>query len=325
VLDAILGGDKIDDAVAAESTWKGILDDTMKPRGISELQHIDTERAKLPEFELDIKNELVRARALADTYLQKLPDLDTKLINDADWNVSQRDRELTLSDSTCVDDAIREVCKFVACGYTADYDGIATRARADAEVANIAAYREACDLANRYNTRVGAHTRMNIRLQTRSQFLLSSSVNRESERVSAWKMNEDMRFKHADKLESIRLGRRKLSVEYDQQADKIWADRWAVYYKLHNDHDTAANEMSKERWAAYSESALKSMREGGEMLAAAAQAYQFLAASIRASSKQGGMSIGGIAASLAAVLGVFNGSCEKSLLGVYSRPQNCCP
>jgi hypothetical protein len=66
------------------------------------------------------------------------------------------------------------------------------------------------------------------------------------------------------------------------------------------------------------------------MYAAAAQAYQSLAASIRATAKQsgGGGGIAGLMAQLAVVYQMFSGGCDPiniPLLGqFYPRPQNCC-
>jgi hypothetical protein len=146
----------------------------------------------------------------------------------------------------------------------------------------------------------------------------------------------------------------KTSLEYDSMRDKIAENRWGAHARLSFDQDAAARNaidvrwknianlyldqtkmadvVSQNRWTAYNESALKSLREGGEMLASAAQAYQFLAASIRQTAKQGGGGggVAGAIATLAFALPLFSGSCDKAggaigaLMDFFPRPQNCC-
>lgn len=467
LFDALLGGDGLADAEAAQNTWKGLLDNTMKPRGESELARVDSERAKLPTFEADLSGQLTDYRGKADTYFGKLspfetdlstqlPDYrrkgaveyadlaghDTDLDSERDANRGEattqygklpvyeadllehlnqyreradivwgrldplndkinaeideyRDKatdEFDYSNVTCLDDAIDKLCEFVGCGYTPDYQGIATRARADAEVRSLAAYQEACRTGNRYNTRRSQTALLNIRLATSSAALIATAKGREDERQNAVKTNHEWRFSHAKFLEDARMGRRRLSMDYDKlaldnlrerwkafaeqnlafdgRADDISRERWRSYVDLHLRKDETANsisterwkslwnsyqthmtqgdklaelgwqraaklyldmdgradDISRERWKAYMESAFKSFQLGGEMLAAAMQAYQAFAASVRATSKQsgGGGGVAGLMAQLTVVAGIFSGKCGEGPLGVLGRPQNCC-
>lgn len=314
LLDALMGGDNIGQATDAEAKWKDILDGHMKSRGQSEIARADTERNKLPTFETDLSSQLTDYRAKADDYFLKLDPMNSIIYDEIVEQRRKSDDEYLLSNGTCVNDAINALCKFVVCGYTPDYSGIATRARADAEVASAAQLQEACSIGNRYNTRAAANRVLDIRMGMHSIALANTAKQREEERQFSWKTNEDMRFKHANWLEDTRTKRRELSLKYDTLAIKTAEQRWADFAKEHMTLDGNADATSNGRWEAYSKSGFQSFREGGEMLAAAAQAYQFLSASIRATAKQGGGGggIAGALASIAAVLTIFNGTSTPS-------------
>lgn len=466
LFDALLGGDGVSEAEDAQSSWKAIVDD-MKGRGLSELDRVPTERAKLGTFESDLAAQLTDYRAKADaqfgkltpyetdsdnqrldyrtkadghfaqtdghdadldglrdanradanTYwgklavyetdlLEKLQEyreranimwgkldpMDVKIQAEIDEQRQKSDDEFDLSNITCIDDAIEKLCEYVGCGYTPDYQGIATRARADAEIKALKLYNEACRVGNRYNTRRTTAALLDIRLATSSAAIIATSVGREKERQYAFDTNLKMRNDHATFLEKTRLGRRELSIKYDEmamralterwqsfakmmmdkdaRADQIATDRWTSYVKLHMDKDRDAtaisserwkslwnafitedgladklsadswqrfaklyldlenngDKISTERWKSYAESAFKSFELGGQMYAAAAQAYQALAASIRATAKQtgGGGGVAGLLAQLTVVAGIFSGKCEAGPFGILGRPQNCC-
>jgi hypothetical protein len=322
LLDALMGGDSISGATDAEAKWKDILDNTMKTKGQSEIARADTERNKLPTFENDLSAQLSDYRAKADEYYLKLDPLNTILMDEVAEQRRKSDDEYLLSNGTCVNDAITALCQFVACGYTPDYTGIATRAKADAEVAAATQFQEACGLGNRYNTRLATNRMLDIRMSTHSIALANTAKLRETERQFMWKTNEDMRFKHANWLEDTRVKRRDLSIRYDAQAIKTTEQRWVDFAKEHITLDGNADATSNGRWEAYSKSGFQSFREGGEMLAAAAQAYQFLSASIRATAKQGGNGggIAGALASIAAVLTIFNGKSTDVSIGGMTLP-----
>lgn len=427
LIDAVLGGDGVSDAADAEAKWKDLLDNVMKARGTSEINRVDSERAKLPDFEADLKaqlteyrqradalwpllaplhdnmvaqvtdrqnhadaewalvgpnntiidGEIVKSGSRADILWNELPALDTVIHESITKNGQQDDAEVTKSEALCTDDAFAKLCEFVACGYQPDYAGIADRARADAELAAASAYEQACRTGNRYNMRRSASAQLDVRLATISASLGATAEAREKERQFAFTTNHNLRLEHAKVLEQTRLGRRELALKYadrevaqateryvnhqkasmeldlrrqamaterwnahttlagklDHEAVEILRERWNAIAKLYLDLEGSADRLSEMQWKMFMDSAFKSLREGGEMLSAAAQGYQFLAASIRATAKQGGGGTGGVAgalATLATVFPLFNGQCGVSqplggLIGDwYARPQQCC-
>jgi hypothetical protein len=342
--------------------------------------------------------EIAERAVKADALWAELTPLDTIIHTAITENTSRNDTELAHSEVLCTDDAFAKLCEFVACGYTPDYNGIADRARADAELAAVNAYDEACRIGKRYNIRRGQTAQLDVRLATLSASIGATAAAREKERQFAFSTNHDMRFKHATALEAARLGRRELALKYDdrrnqmaterynrhqstsmeldqqraamaterfgahaqlslaldQRRQAMATERWNAHAELSLKLDQAAVEMLRERWTAvanlyttldgkgdelsanqwqmFMKSAFQSLREGGEMLSAAAQGYQFLAASIRATAKQGGGGTGGVVgalATLATVLPMFSGKCgDVGLLGglvpFMGRPEMCC-
>ncbi len=377
LFDALLGGDNISEAQDAENNWKDILDNHMKTRGQSELERVDSERAKLADFETDLKTHLQWYRQQADTIWPDIAphdaiidaERDEHRTKSSEWYADlqphddildaeviehrrKSDEEYTLSNATCMQDSFDKLCEFVTCGYTPDYNGIQLRARADAEKAFGSVYEQICRTGNRYNTRRMQSRLTDVRLQMAAAYVGASTKAREDERQFMWKTNHEWRFQHAKFLEDTRVNRRQLSLkydsvglevtkgqfddknktafEYDKSAIAMSTERWNSLAKFYLDLENAADRLSEMQWKMYNENGYRSLREGGEMLAAAAQAYQFLAASIRASAKMsgGGLGIGAMLATLAVVFPMFSGSCNPvkiPLLGTFfPRPQECC-
>jgi hypothetical protein len=312
LVDTLLGGDEAGAAKDAELEWKSMLDNTMKAKGQLEIDLATTQRGKLAEYELFLKDQLAVYRTKANAYYDKLPPLEVVWESKTNEYLSKADAEFAKAETTCVDDALRAVCKYVACGYIPDYNGIASRARADAELDNLKLLQESCRYGNRYNVRVGANRHLQVRLQTRAAAMLATSKAREEERQFMWKTNQELRFKLLDTMETLRVNRKELSIKYNELGMNALQTRWVNFAKTRQEFDTSAVGIGGDRWSAYSESAFKSFREGGEMLAAAAQGYQFLAASIRATAKQsgGGAGLGALIPALVTVLTVFNGSSD---------------
>lgn len=329
LFDAVLGGDSLDGASEAEDKWKAILD-AMQARGEGELANVDSERGFLPVYEADLRAQVTDYRNKADTMWGKLEPVNTNILAEIADQRSKSDDEYDLSDVACLDDAIAKLCEYVGCGYTPDYAGIASRVRADAEVASMKVYQEACRTSNRYAVNRSIHSALEIRTAVHSAALMATAQQREAERINAVKLNHDWRFEHMEKLEKLRMGRRELSLKYDELAMKGLVERWSSFGKMYIDVETNADAISKERWQSHANAAFKSYELGGQMMAAAAQAYQYLAASIRQTAKQGGGGggVAGALATLAAVIPMFSGSCTPTsipLLGqFYPRPQQCC-
>lgn len=172
---------------------------------------------RLP-YQDDLLEHLNQYRTRADEIWPKLDPLDAKIQAEIDEQRQKSDDEFDFSNITCLNDAVDKLCEFVGCGYTPDYQGIATRARADAEVKSLAMYQEACRTGNRYNSARSQTAMLNIRLATHSAALIASAKGREDERQFAVKTNHDWRFEHAKHLEDVRLNRRRLSMDYDKLA-----------------------------------------------------------------------------------------------------------
>lgn len=326
VIDAVLGGDGVDDAKSAEANWKAVLDGVLKPRGEALMARFDTEIAKLPNLETDLLNQLADYRTKADIIWPKLDPLDQQLLAEITEQRQKNSDEFALADTLCTADAMTKLCQFVACGYSPDYTGIATRARADVELASQSAFEQACRIGNRYNTRRMNHTLQTIRMGTMSAGIGAVAAAREKERMFAFETNYKLRFELAKAMEQFRIDRKRLAMEYDRLAIQMLTERWNAMSKLYLDLEGRADGQAQWLWRAFFEHAYKALREGGEMLAAAAQAYQFLAASIRATAKQGsGGGVAGALATLAVILPVFSGKCgDTGIFGIMGRPEMCC-
>lgn len=328
VFDMVLGGDAISDAQDAEATWKGILDNVFKPRGEGLLQRFDTELAKLPDMETDLRNQLADYRAKADAMWPELAPLHQILKDEITEQRGKSNDEFAYADTLCTDDAMTRLCAFVACGYSPDYTGIATRARADAELAAQNTFDQMCRMGNRYNMRRTQHSLTEIRMATMSAAVGATAAAREKERMFAFETNYKLRFELAKAMENFRMGRKQLAIEYDKIAIQIAQERWNATAKLYLDLEHRGTEIADNLWKNFFTHAYKALNEGGQMLASAAQSYQFLAASIRATAKQGaGGGVAGALGLLATVLPMFSGSCDgTSVLGVniFPRPQECC-
>lgn len=329
LFDALLGGDALGGAQDAQNVWKDTLDGTMTPRGKSELNYVDTVRNKLPPYESDLSNMLTLYRDDAAALWPKLDLIDGQIKAEIDSNLGRSDTEYNYANIACMDDAIAALCTMVGCGYTPDYAGIATRARADAEVASVENYRSLCRTGNRYNSRATQTALMEIRLQTTTAALVASSVSREAERIKSFEINENLRFKGATTLENIRLGRRELSLKYDNAAGAALRERWNAVASTWLSIQKLGDSTTQFAWKAYAESAFKSYELGGQMMASAMQAYQAFAESVRATARQGGGGggISGMIAQITAILTLFSGGCDPVTFGSQSffpRPQNCC-
>lgn len=301
---------------------------------------------------LDTKLMVEEAKVLSrgDGEWGLLDPLNSQINTDIALLGTERDKLETEADKLCTDQAFDALCALVDCGYTPDYMGIALRAKADAELAQAAALEDACRTANRYNMRRGQALALDARMMAMSATLVGLTAARETERLKAFEINESMRFKQAQLLEQAHMGRHRLAFDYEQlrinslterwkshaglsteletQAQRILTERWQSIARLWLDISGKGDALSEAQWKMYSQTALQSLREGGEMLAAAGQAYQFLAASIRATAKQGGGGgITGLLTTLAGIIPLFSGGCDPITLGplsFYPRPQMCC-
>lgn len=242
------------------------------------------------------------------TERDKLPPFETDLSDQRGWERTRADEMFAWGAiaKTCADEALQRLCAYVACGYTPQYTSILSRVAADAAIQRSKAHTEACRTANRYALPLAHSLANDLDMAQAASYVGAATAAVETERRFAWDTNTKLRFDLQKVMEQTAEGR----------------------FKLGMAHDTQATAIATERWNAYANSAFKSMREAGEMLAAAAQAYQMLAASARQTAKQGdGGGWAGILLKLAAVLGLFNGKCgEQSIFGLswFARPEVCC-
>jgi hypothetical protein len=242
------------------------------------------------------------------TERDKLPPFETDLSNQLTWERGRADEMFAWGTvaKTCADEALSRLCAYVACGYTPQYTAIQSRVAADTAIQRAKAQGEICRTANRYALPLAHSLSLDLDMAQAAAYVGASTAAIEAERKFAWDTNTKLRF------------------DLQRVAETTTESR----FKLGMAHDTQATAIATERWNAYANSAFKSMREAGEMLAAAAQAYQMLAASARQTAKQGdGGGWAGILLKLAAVLGLFNGKCgEQSIFGLswFARPEVCC-
>ena len=238
----------------------------------------------------------------------KLPPFETDLADQRAWERTRADEMFAWGAiaKTCADDALSRLCDYVSCGYTPQFTQIMTRVAADAAIQRAKAHEEACRTANRYAVPLAHSLANDLDMAHAASYVGAATMAIEGERRFAWETNTKLRFDLQRTMEQTVESR----------------------FKLGMAHDTQATAIATERWNSYANSAFKSMREAGEMLAAAAQAYQMLAASARQTAKQGdGGGWAGVLLKLAAVLGLFNGKCgEQSIFGMswFARPEICC-
>lgn len=259
IIGALIGkfanGDKLDQASDAEDTWED-LNDRLMGRGIQEWDRIQPER------------DLAK---VADDHLADRANKDEGR-SSSEWDYSEALRG-------CTDTLQKKLCDYVACGYQPDYDGILSRARADAQSMASVQLKEACRIANRYNTGMNRMVHSDILRAEMLAVVGATTRAREEERATMWKVNSELLFKGTEQMESMRVRRSELSRTYGQQGIANQSNRYAQ----HNDNG------------------YKSLQIGSDMLASAGQNFAWLAESLRRSAEK---DTGNFAA-LGALIGVL--------------------
>ncbi|MBS0229246.1 MAG: hypothetical protein JSS23_11195 [Proteobacteria bacterium] len=92
----------------------------------------------------------------------------------------------------CDDDLWERYCTYALCGYTPDYAGILSRARADAALVMTTKYAEAARTARRYNTGLNANVALDLLRTEAIAVVGAATVARENERQMMWKVNFDL-------------------------------------------------------------------------------------------------------------------------------------
>lgn len=267
-------GDKLDEASDAEDTWRD-LNDQLKNKGLEEWTRVAPERV------------------LADA-------ADTTLLNRSTTNWTRADSETGYADVlTPCDDQLHDLlCQLAQCSYSPDYDNIAARAKADAEVAYQQKLKEACRLGNRYNTGVNKDVQSSLLAASMGAAVGSVNQLREQARLDAFKVRADLLLKTTEMFEQHRDNRLKTALAWSISGTEIQQNR----YKSHN-----AN-------------GYDSLRVGADFLSSAGQNYAWLAESLRRSAEKDGDSIASLGAMLGVLLPLFFGGCSME-----SKDCTACP
>lgn len=267
-------GDKLDEASDAEDTWRD-LNDQLKDRGLDEWTRVAPERV------------------LADA-------ADATLLDRSNKNWTRADSETGYADVlTLCDDQLHDLlCQLAQCSYSPDYDNIAARAKADAEVAYQQKLKEACRLGNRYNTGVNKDVQSSLLAASMGAAVGSVNQLREQARLDAFKVRADLLLKTTEMFEQHRVNRLETALAWSNSGTGIQQNR----YKSHN-----AN-------------GYDSLRVGADFLSSAGQNYAWLAESLRRSAEKDGDSIASLGAMLGVLLPLFFGGCAME-----SKDCTACP
>ena len=233
-------GAKMGEASAAEGIWKD-LNTRLKSQGQSEY-------ARVPAL-----------RALA-----KAADENIALFAERNWG--RENLEFTYAEKLkpC-DDALHEkLCETASCGYTPDYIGIATRAKADAASLFAAKRADLWAESRRYNSCRTQAMCTDLAAAEIIATVSATNAMREAERQTAWKYNWETVKEATTIVETNRLNRAKTALEYDIRATTAEEGR----YNSHT-HDADA-----------------SLKQGLDMLTSAGQNYAWLAESLRRSAEK---------------------------------------
>lgn len=124
---------------------------------------------------------------------------------------------------SCNDDIWQKFCDYALCGYKPDYDGILSRARADASIVTLSKKAEARRHAKRYNVGINGNVMSDL---LRSEILATvgaASAARENERQFMWKANTDLIGNAAIQFERAYQGRIDLGAKLVSSAGENYA------------------------------------------------------------------------------------------------------
>jgi hypothetical protein len=272
-------GDKLDEASDAESAWKD-LNDKLKARGLEEWNRVNPERA------------------LADA-------ADTTLLERSTKNWTRADGETAYADvlTPCDDQLHALLCQLAQCSYSPDYDNIAARAKADAEVAYQQKLKEACRLGNRYNTGVNKDVQSSLLAASMGAAIGSVNQMREQARLDAFKVRSDLLLRTTDMFEQHRDNRLKTALAWSNSGTDIQQNR----YRAHN-----AN-------------GYDSLKVGADFLASAGQNYAWLAESLRRSAEKDGDAIASLGAMIGVLLPLYFSDCSMESKDCTACPEETPP
>ena len=271
-LGTLLGGligkfanaDKLDEASDAEDTWRD-LNDKLKDAGLAEWTRIAPERALADEADVELKTR-----------------------SHIDWE--RADNEVAYSDllKPCSDNLHNLLCALAACGYSPDYENIALRAKADAEVAYQQKIQEACRMGNRYNTGINSDVQSVLLAASMGAAIGASTIAREQARMDAFKIRADLLLKSTELVERDRSQRLSTALSWSNAGTNIQENR----YGRHNSNG------------------YDSLKLGADLLASAGQNYAWLAESLRRSAEKDGDAIASLGAMLGVIIPSFFSGCS---------------
>ena len=264
LIGKFVNADKLDEASDAEDIWRD-LNDKLKAKGLEEWDRIAPERAL--------------AASADDTLLARAT---------IDW--SRADDETAYSDllKPCSDNLHNLLCAMAACGYSPDYENIALRAKADAEIAYQQKIQEACRMGNRYNTGVNSEVQSSLLAASMGAAIGASTLAREQARVDAFKIRSDLLLRTTELVERDRAQRLQTALSWSQAGTAIQGNRYTA-------HNTNGYE---------------SLKIGADLLASAGQNYSWLAESLRRSAEKDGDAIASLGAMLGILIPTFFSDCS---------------
>lgn len=124
---------------------------------------------------------------------------------------------------TCTDDLWTKLCAFATCGYQPDYDGILTRARADAALATASKRAEICRYQDRYNVAVSGSAFCDLMRTEILATVGAANAARENERQMMWKYNGDLLANTTIRFEQAYQNRIKLGADLMASAGENYA------------------------------------------------------------------------------------------------------
>lgn len=205
--------------------------------------------------------EAERVDPLRDKARQAMDDLDKRnLIN---WD--RADEEFGYQDQMkpCIDNLQSEICAIAACGYTPDYDGIATRVAADAAIAQQKEAEKICRMTNRYNRGWECDVRGKLAEATLAAKIGMTNKLREQERLLAWEHNLKTKTAVFNDMENTRQRRIQTAHNFDKTAITV----------------------RESQYRNYTDDARNSLRMGADLLASHGQNAAWLADSLRKTAK----------------------------------------
>lgn len=223
-----------------------------------------------------------RVTPLRDKAQKAMDDLDLR--NALNWQ--RGDLEYAYGERTkpCIDNLSDELCALADCGYQADYDGLMTRIKADAEASQYAEMEKICRMNNRYNTGWACEVKGQLAIATQAAVIAQTNKLREEERLNKWKYDAEIKRTTLQLMEQIRQNRSGIARDYDKTASTVRMNQYN----------------------AYTDDAHKSLKWGADLLAAHGQNAAWLADSLRKTAQSSMSDWGALATMITGLILAWN-------------------